>query len=185
MRVARKVILGGPQGKTEPRSCETIGESGSEESLKLIALVLCLIITGFSVQAAETSEGRMAVDQGTKYEQGRGVPADFKTALKFYKQAAEKNEPGAERRIGNLYERGGPGLPQDYNEAMRWYLVSGRKGDVLAHTRVGRLHENGKGVPKNYDEALKWYSLAKEKGNLGDMGQEDIDRVKRRKASGK
>ena len=54
------------------------------------------------------------------YEQGRGVKKNFKTAVKWYRQAAEKGLPLAQNMLANLYRRG-KGVRRNDKEALKWY----------------------------------------------------------------
>jgi TPR repeat protein len=61
------------------------------------------------------------------YDYGRGVPQDFKMAVRWYRRSAEQGNDLAQRRLGLLYERG-DGVPQDYVQAYKWYKLGAANG---------------------------------------------------------
>ena len=48
---------------------------------------------------------------GVMYENGQGVPQDYKTAVKWYRLAAEQGDAGAQFNLGVRTAR--TGVPQD------------------------------------------------------------------------
>ena len=98
-------------------------------------------------------------DKGLKYyNQG-----DYRSALRFFFNAAEMCNPSAQYNLGRCYYNG-HGVPQDYKEAVKWYKKAAEQGYGLAQYHLGVCYENGKGVPQDYMEALKWYRKAEEQG---------------------
>ena len=53
------------------------------------------------------------------YANGEGVPQSYKTAVKWYKLAAEQGYARAEYNLGMMYENG-TGVRQDYKIALKW-----------------------------------------------------------------
>ena len=56
---------------------------------------------------------------GFMYANGRGVPQDFKEAVRWYRLAADQGHAGAQNNLGAMYNNG-LGVPQDFKEAVRW-----------------------------------------------------------------
>ena len=54
------------------------------------------------------------------YEYGEGVTQDSRTAIYWYKQAADQGEAGAQYLLGYLYEAG-QGVRQNLETAKEWY----------------------------------------------------------------
>ena len=98
------------------------------------------------------------------YANGRGVPQDYKTAVKWYKLAAKQGLVDAQYTLGVLYANG-QGVPQDYKTAVKWYKLAAEQGDVSAQFYLGHMYHYGHGVPQDHKTAVKWYRLAAEQGN--------------------
>ncbi len=56
---------------------------------------------------------------GFMYANGRGIPQDYATTVKWFRLAAEQAFAAAQTSLGMMYGRG-PGVPQDDAEAMKW-----------------------------------------------------------------
>jgi len=109
---------------------------------------------------------------GMMYENGEGVPQDYKTAVKWYKLAAEQGNADAQRNLRILQKK--------VTEQIQRKKLHERaeQGDVFFQYNLGFMYSNGKGVLQDYKTALKWYKLAAEQGdnraqyNLGQMFSE-------------
>jgi len=101
---------------------------------------------------------------GWLYEHGRVVVQDFTEALKWYRKAAESEEPKAQSSLGDMYYSG-KGVPQDYSQAGKWYLKAAESGYTTAQAKLGLMYEHGLGFTKDYSAALSWYKKAAEKGS--------------------
>jgi len=66
---------------------------------------------------------------GAMYNDGKGVPQNYKKAAKWYRRAAERGDGIAQRRLG-LMNHVGQGVPQDYVQAYMWYNLASAGGDV-------------------------------------------------------
>src|SRR5208337_4851335 len=77
---------------------------------------------------AEQGDAHSQVDLGLFYENGKGVPQDYKEAVKWYLKAAEQGNASGQNNLGLLY-RNGKGVPQDYKEAVKWYRKSAEEGN--------------------------------------------------------
>ena len=56
---------------------------------------------------------------GTLHYHGRGVPQDFKEAVRWYRIAADQKLVEAQFNLGLMYYHG-RGVQQDYKRAIRW-----------------------------------------------------------------
>ena len=101
---------------------------------------------------------------GSMYAEGKGVPQDYREAVKWYRLAAAQGNAPAQYSMGMAYEKG-QGVPQDYSEAVKWYRLAAEREDDWAQTRLGSLYAEGKGVPQDYEEAVKWFRLAAAQGS--------------------
>jgi TPR repeat protein len=75
---------------------------------------------------------------GTIYADGRGVPADPKTALHWFQLAAAQGNHIAEYNLGRVYEFG-EGVPKNIAEAENWYAKSAEAGVPYAQWRLGMI----------------------------------------------
>ena len=64
---------------------------------------------------------------GLMYDEGQGVPQDYKTAVKWFTLAAEQGDAFAQRDLGLMYARG-EGVPQDNIYAHMWYNIAAISG---------------------------------------------------------
>jgi TPR repeat protein len=94
------------------------------------------------------------------YNQGKGVPQDYKKAFQWYsKAAADLSKPLAQYNLGVLYYNGN-GVPQDSKKAFELIAKAAGQGVVKAQLSLGKMYESGVGAPKEYETAYVWYSLA-------------------------
>ena len=89
---------------------------------------------------------------------------DKQEALKWYKRAAEGDQPDAENELGVHYEDG-DGVAQNYIQAAYWFRkaaehVPNLGGAGQGRNNLGNLYVEGLGVPKDYVQAYMWLSLA-------------------------
>jgi uncharacterized protein YdaT len=71
------------------------------------------------------------VRMGKAYASGKGVPQDYKEAMKWYRLAADQGNASAQYALGDAYDEG-RGVPQDSNEAVRWYRLAADQGYARA-----------------------------------------------------
>jgi TPR repeat protein len=142
----------------------------------LISLLVQLAITGTA--AAWTYE-----DAQTAYSK-----KDYATALRIYRELAQRGNAKAQEAVGGMYERG-EGVPEDKVEALKWFEMAqaerngllafnrgdfattlrifrplAERGQVLAEYTIGLMYANGQGVPQDYTEAMKWHLKAAAQG---------------------
>jgi TPR repeat protein len=72
------------------------------------------------------------------YENGRGIPKNNKTAVKWYSLAAEQEIADAQFNLGVMYDNG-KGVPQDYKTAVKWYSLAAEQGYAPAQYNLKRL----------------------------------------------
>ncbi len=114
---------------------------------------------------AEQGDAHSQVDLGLLYENGKGVPQDYKEAAKWYLKAAEQGNAIAQTGLGFMYYQG-KGVPQDYTKAVKWYLKSAELGNAFSQNSLGDAYRDGNGVNQDYKEAVEWYRKAAEQGNV-------------------
>ena len=97
------------------------------------------------------------------YHDGRGVDQDHSEALKWWRQAADRNDAGGQNNIGWAYASG-KGVPQDFAEAAIWYRKAAEQGLATAQDSLGLLYQQGLGVSVNFEEGRKWRQKALDQG---------------------
>ena len=75
------------------------------------------------------------------YDNGEGVPQDYKEARKWYRLAAEQGDAGAQNNLGVMYEYGN-GVLQDNTMAHMWYNIASANG----HDKSGEWRDETSGV---------------------------------------
>jgi TPR repeat protein len=62
------------------------------------------------------------------YQKGKGVPEDYKTAVKWYSLAAEQGDADAQNSLGVMYALG-KGVIQDWVYAHMWVYLGASNGN--------------------------------------------------------
>ena len=86
------------------------------------------------------------------YNNGQGVPQDYKEAVKWYRLSAEQGDREAQYNLGNRYYHG-QGVPQDYLSAHMWWNLSGSNGYKDAVKNRNIVEE--KMTPSQIEEAQR------------------------------
>ncbi len=133
-------------------------------------------VTPEGADAAQIETGlrytRFAAEQGFQsaqfnlawlYENGKGVPQDYATAMLWYQKLADEDSPVGLRGLGWMKMQGWGG-PQDFTGARELLTKASEKGDGNASALLASLHEEGKGGDANLDEAVRLYRLAIQQG---------------------
>src|SRR6516165_11720957 len=79
------------------------------------------------------------------YENGWGVPQDYRKAQKWFEEAASAGNSEAMINLGRLYEQG-LGVAQDYDKALEWFRKALETGNSDAMKNLARLYEQGLGI---------------------------------------
>lgn len=85
------------------------------------------------------------------YDEGKGVPEDDKTAVKWYRLAAEQGYARAQHNLGLMYYRG-KGVIQNNGFAMMWGIIAGANG-YKDGTKL--FHSLSKGMTSSARSALQ------------------------------
>ena len=113
---------------------------------------------------AEAGDTNAQYNLGIMYDNGYGVPQDYKEAVKWYRLAAEQGYAKAQTNLGAVYHKG-QGVPKDDNEAVKWWRLAAEQGVAIAQTNLGLMYENGLGVLQDNTIAHMWYNIASAIGN--------------------
>jgi len=98
---------------------------------------------------------------GQAYKLGRGVPADQKVALDWYRKAAASNHEQAQAILGLILFQSGK-----REEAMTWLKKAADQGEPRAQYVVGTAYFNGDLLPKDWARAYALMTRAKAQ-NIG------------------
>ena len=96
---------------------------------------------------------------GLMYNNGEGVPQDFRQAVNWFNRAAVLGYAPAQSSLGVKFEKG-QGVKRNYSEAVRWYRFGAEQGYAMAQYRLGRMYVLGQGVRRDYTEAFAWFKIA-------------------------
>ena len=81
---------------------------------------------------------------GDMYLKGKGVPQDFKTAAKYFREAAAGNVLGAQYNLAIMFSRG-DGVRKDEAAAAKWFRTAAGKG----HTNAQKVLHSWAGSSTN------------------------------------
>jgi TPR repeat protein len=101
---------------------------------------------------------------GLLYDEGVGVPQDYRQAKKWFEKAAKQGHAGAQTNLGTLYLQG-EGAPQSAQMALFWFSRAAAQGDVLAFAKLGWIYAQGRGMLQDFIQAYMWYNLAATNGD--------------------
>ena len=111
------------------------------------------------------------------YDNGQGVPQDYKTAVKWYRLAAEQGyacpvQSGYDVRLRTR-------CSQDYKTAVKWYTLAAEQGNADAQGNLGVMYGMGTGIIQDWVYAHMWGIIAASNGNedgakLRDIAAEDM-----------
>jgi TPR repeat protein len=99
-------------------------------------------------------------DKGSYYHRNH-AETNYEEAVKWFRKAADKGLPEAQRQLGFMYDFG-RGVTMDRGESNRWYKKAAEQGDAISQLHIGWRYY-GKGI-EGYEEAVKWFRKAAEQG---------------------
>ena len=100
---------------------------------------------------------------GLMYRTGRGVPTDYREALKWLNRAAALGSAEAQYHVGDMHLRG-LGTEQDLLQAARYYSRAAEQGHAKAQYVLGIQYKLGGGVAKNHRKAAGWFGRSAAQG---------------------
>jgi localization factor PodJL len=113
--------------------------------------------------AALKGDPSAAYEVGVRYAEGKGVPANYDEAAKWYDRAAQAGLVPAIFRLGTLYEKG-LSVKKDIDIARRYYLQAAERGNAKAMHNLAVLDADGGGKGANYKSASQWFRKAADRG---------------------
>ncbi|MBI5264534.1 MAG: SEL1-like repeat protein [Bradyrhizobium sp.] len=113
--------------------------------------------------AAMKGDATAAYEVALRFAEGKGVPANYDEAAKWYDRAAQAGVVPAVFRLGTLYEKG-LGVKKDPEIARRFYLQAAERGSAKAMHNLAVLDADGGGKGANYKSAAQWFRKAADRG---------------------
>ena len=114
-------------------------------------------------KSAEEGDASAQYRLGQLYDEGAGVPQDYRQAKEWFEKAAKQGHVGAQLNLGTLYLQG-EGAPQSAQMAVFWFSRAAEQGDVLAFAKLGWMYAEGRGVLQDLIQAHMWYNLSAAQG---------------------
>jgi TPR repeat protein len=93
------------------------------------------------------------------YDQGLGTSRSVKTAVVWYRKAAEAGNPLGQNNLADMYLRG-EGVPQNNDAAFLWFQKAAAQGHTGARIKLGYMYADGRGTRKDPEAAYSWVSAA-------------------------
>jgi localization factor PodJL len=113
--------------------------------------------------AAMKGDATAAYEIGVRFAEGKGTPANYDEAAKWYDRAAQAGVVPATFRLGTLYEKG-LGVTRDADIARRYYTQAAERGNAKAMHNLAVLDADGGGRGANYKSAAQWFRKAADRG---------------------
>ncbi|MFO8025027.1 tetratricopeptide repeat protein [Thiohalophilus sp.] len=101
---------------------------------------------------------------GLLYMQGKGVKQDARTAMEWFKQAAQYGSVDAAYNLGMLYADG-RGVYPSPKDAIYWWRQAAEVGHAESQYNLGVMLAYGRGTTRQLSEALTWWEAAARQGN--------------------
>lgn len=90
---------------------------------------------------------------------------DLSRVARYFRLSAEKGNPVAAFKLGELYEHGA-GVAKDPLQAFNWYMRSAARNDKHGQLKVGWCYQKGIGVQVDPAIAAIWYRVSAENDNI-------------------
>lgn len=103
---------------------------------------------------------------GFMYHNGKGLPQDFKKAVKHYKEAIKiNNYPTSLNNLSILY-RNGQGVSRDVGKSVELLTQAAKGGYVNAQFSLGKVYFIGEDASEDYGMAYYWLQQAYHNGHV-------------------
>ena len=133
-------------------------------------------------EKAKQGDAKAQLILGVMYEEGRGVPKNYKEAVSWFREAAEQGHFGGQFYLGVMCADG-RGISQDDEKAFHCFRKAAEQGHPEAQFNLGAMYADGRGVPQNYQEAYKWFSISATLGIGGIVVNRERDETEKKLSS--
>jgi localization factor PodJL len=113
--------------------------------------------------AALKGDPTAAFEIGVRFAEGKGGPANYDEATKWFERAAQAGLVPAVFRLGTFYEKG-LSVKRDVDTARRYYMQAAERGNAKAMHNLAVLDADGGGAGANYKSAAQWFRKAADRG---------------------
>ena len=113
--------------------------------------------------AATSGDPAAAYEVGTRFMEGRGIPANLEEAARWYERAASKGLVPAQFRYASMLEKG-QGVKKDLTAAHKLYVAAASKGHAKAMHNLAVIYAEGAEGKPDYANAAQWFRKAAEHG---------------------
>jgi len=141
-----------------------------KKTLLISIIILFSAVSAFcgefedTLKKAEQGDADAQFNLGFMYDDGEGVPQDYKQAIHWYTKAADQGNVYAQFNLGFMYANG-IGITQDYKQTVYWYTKAADQGSIRPQIHLASMYAKGEGIIQDYQKALYWYTKAADQGD--------------------
>jgi TPR repeat protein len=125
-------------------------------------------------KAAKNGDAYAQTALAYAYEYGNGVQKSPRTAIYWYKQAAEQKYIPAMYNLAQWYSENGKG---DMRKAVEWWRKAAKGDHREAQCNLGGAYETGRGIRRSLPQAIRWYRQALKLGDK--LAKNNLARIRR------
>ena len=123
------------------------------------------------IAAANANDIRAQSKLGDCYRVGdEFTEQDYVAAIKWYRLAAQRGDPGARNNLGSMYLNG-MGVPADAVQAVKWYRLAAEQELPTAQFNLALRYLHGSGVEQDDHAAAEWLRKAAVQGHTESIGE--------------
>ena len=115
-------------------------------------------------ELAEKGDAEAQNNLGSHYF-GSSSREDKKTAIKWWRKAAEQGHLDAHFNLGTAYVAGS-GVEKNADIAVQWFRKAAENSDVMSQAKLGKIYWHGDLQPKDKIKALAWFIIAVKNGAI-------------------
>lgn len=112
-------------------------------------------------EAAKLADANLLYEIGNRFYEGfAGFGKDEisrYTAAIWYTKSAEKGNPNAMNKLGELYTWGFYNISQNFPTARKWFLKAAELGNINSMRAIASYYYTGQGGTKNFKQSAYWY----------------------------
>lgn len=147
--------------------CDKYAASDTDSGAKAPGIPLEKINPALALPACAAAVQEFPHKPRLLFQLGRVYRAadNFKSAVEYYRKAAEQNYAAAQNSLGYAYANG-QGVPVDGQQALAWYRKAADQGLAAAQNNLGAMYAKGQGVQQDAQQAAAWFGKAAKQGLL-------------------
>jgi len=102
---------------------------------------------------------------GFLYLAGLGVTKNYRSAERYFQEAAADRIAPAQLWLGIIYHGGEEGVPKSHAKAAEMFQKAADQGLTTAYEQLGKCYEKGEGVPQSFTRAAELYRKGADLGS--------------------